>query len=194
MITRLSSSLLVCLVGLVAVPSLSAQSASSPRELGVVLGAGFGFGTSGVHQDGRGDSKPGEFLNGRIGVARNGRPLVIVDLEVQPYGGPVALTTGTTAKTEFKATSVMAGLMLSPGGEFYVTPRVGTQMRSWSGPLAASFSESGLAVGADLGYHLTFGNGLLIAPEAFYRYATIDGPDSPSARGLGFRIVAQWVP
>lgn len=194
MIPRLSSSVLLCLFALVAAPSLAAQSASSPRALGVVVGAGFGFGTSGVHQDGRGDSKPGQFLNGRIGVARNGRPLVIVDLELQPYGGPIALTVGTTAKTEFKATSVLAGVVLSPGGEFYVTPRLGAQARSWSGPLAASFSEEGLVGGMDVGHHLAFGRGLMIAPEAFYRYAAMDGPDAPSARGFGFRIVAQWVP
>lgn len=191
---RLSALVLLLLLGLAAAPTLGAQTAAAPRPIGVVLGAGFGFGTSGVHQDGRGDSKPGEFLNARIGVARNGRPLVIVDLEVQPFGGPIALTTGTTTKTEFKATSFLAGVVLSPIGEFYVTPRLGAQARSWSGPLAASFSEEGLVGGVDVGYHLAFGRGLLIVPEAFYRYAAMDGPDAPSARGLGFRVVAQWVP
>lgn len=173
---------------------LAAQSPDASRPFGIVVGVGLGFGTSGVHQDGRGDSKPGEYLSARVGLARHGKPLVILEVERQPFGGPTPLAAGTTTKTEFTATSLLAGLVLSPGGEFYVSPRVGTQSRTWSGPAAASFSENGLALGLDLGYHLSFGGGFVLAPEAFYRYASIDGPDNPSARGIGFRLVAQWIP
>ena len=178
------------------VAPLAAQSSTvAERKYEFLVGGGLGFGSSGVHQDERGDSKPGEFLLGRVGLSRHGRPFVVADLDWQPYKAPAANAPGTPAsqpKTEFSAVSLLAGVAIYPVADFYLMPRAGVQFRSWSGPLADDFSDTGFSGGLDLGYHLSFGEAFSLSPEAFLRYSTIDGPDNPSHRGFGFRLMAHW--
>lgn len=171
--------------------------AASPvdRKLEFLVAGGLGFGSSGIHQTQRGDSKPGEYLDGRLGLARNGRPFLVADLEWQPYQAPAANAPGTpssTPKTEFSAISFLAGVALYPVADFYVMPRIGAQFRDWSGPLAEDLSSSGLSTGLDLGYHLPFGESFSLSPEVFLRYSIVEGPDSPSHRGFGLKLMAHW--
>lgn len=179
-----------------AAQSLAAQSPPpASRKLEFLAGVSLGFGSSGVHQTERGDSKPGEYLDGRVGLARGGRPFLVADLEWQPFKAPAANPPGTPAgqtKSEFSAVSFLAGVALYPVADLYLTPRIGAQFRSWAGPDAEDFSDSGLATGLDVGYHLPFGEAFSLSPEAFLRYSAVDGPDSPSHRGFGFRLMAHW--
>jgi hypothetical protein len=183
--------------GLLAQPLAAQESAPAPRTLEFLAGGGLGFGSSGIHQSQRGDSKPGEYLDGRLGLARNGRPFLFADLEWQPYKASAANAPGTpasTPKTEFSAISFLAGVALYPVADLYVTPRIGVQLRDWSGPLADDFSDSGLSTGLDVGYHLPFGDRFSLAPEVFFRYSVVEGPDAPSHRGFGLKLMAHWRP
>jgi hypothetical protein len=189
--------LAVALVGAgPAAGSLAAQSAPpAGRKLEFLVGGGLGFGSSGIHQTERGDSKPGEYLAGRLGLARGGRPFLVADVEWQPFKAPAANPPGTPAgqpKTEFSAVSLLAGVAIYPVADMYLMPRIGAQFRSWAGPDAEDFSESGLATGLDVGYHLPFGENFSLSPEVFLRYSVIEGPDSPSHRGFGLRLMAHW--
>ncbi len=179
-----------------AAQSLAAQSPPpASRRLEFLVGGGLGFGSSGVHQTERGDSKPGEYLDGRLGLARGGRPFLVADVEWQPFKAPAANPPGTPAgqaKSEFSAVSLLAGVAIYPVADLYLMPRIGAQFRSWAGPDAEEFSESGLATGLDVGYHLPFGEGFSLSPEVFLRYSVIEGPDSPSHRGFGIRLMAHW--
>jgi hypothetical protein len=173
-------------------PAMAQSAPESQQGWGVLVGGGLGFGTSGIHQEQRGDSKPGEFLLARVGAARSGRPFLVADLEWQPFKAPAAPAVSNQAKTEFSGVSVLAGVALYPAGEFYLMPRLGMQFRDWTGPLAADFSDSGVTAGLDLGYHLSFGEVLALSPEVFLRYSAVDGPDNPSHRAIGFRLMAHW--
>lgn len=175
--------------------SLTAQSAPATRKLEFLAGGGLGFGSSGVHQTERGDSKPGEYLDARLGLARGGRPFLAADVEWQPYKAPAANPPGTPTgqtKSEFSAVSLLAGVAIYPVADLYLMPRIGAQFRRWVGPDAEDFSESGLATGVDVGYHLLFGEAFSLSPEVFLRYAVIEGPDSPSHRGFGLKLMAHW--
>lgn len=176
--------------------SLVAQSTTpAPRKYEFLVGGGLGFGSSGIHQTQRGDSKPGEYLVGRLGLARNGRPFLVADVDWQPYGAPAANPSGTPAgqaKTEFSAVSLLAGVAFFPVADLYLMPRFGMQFRDWTGSLADDFSESGFSTGLDVGYHLPFGESFSLSPEMFLRYSVVEGPDSPSHRGFGIKLMAHW--
>lgn len=195
MFSRVTLALALVGAGTTVAPLAAQDSTAATRKYEFLVGGGLGFGTSGVHQDGRGDSKPGEYLLGRVGIARQGRPFVVADLDWQPFKAPAANAPGTPAtqgKTEFSALSVLAGVAIYPVADFYLMPRAGVQFRNWSGPLADDFSDTGFSAGLDLGYHLPFGKAFSLSPEAFLRYSSVDGPDSPSHRAFGFRLMAHW--
>lgn len=165
----------------------------APPPNGFLIGGGIGFGTAGVHQDERGDSKPGVYFTGRFALARQARPFLVADLEWQAFDAPTLPAQATQAKTEYGSLAVLAGVAIYPAEDFYLMPRAGVQFRDWSGPDAAAYSETGFATGLDVGYHLPFGTGgFSISPEFFFRYSPIDGPDNPSGRALGVRVVAHW--
>lgn len=185
-----------------------AQTTSGPTGTQVFLSPGVGFGTGGFHAYGKGESKPGEYLIGRVGLTRNGRPLFVVEGEFQLYGAPyphnpdapldsilvagrkqaVDTTTGPTSR----AVSVLAGVALYPVADFYLMPQIGVQVRNWSDLAAPTISESGLAAGLIAGYHLQFGPNFSMQPEFVLRYAAVTGPGSPSFRGASFRLMASW--
>jgi outer membrane autotransporter protein len=79
-----------------------------------------------------------------------------------------------------------------PVADLYLMPRAGVQVRDWTGSLADDFSESGFSTGLDVGYHLPFGESFSLSPELFLRYSVVEGPDSPSHRGFGIRLMAHW--
>jgi hypothetical protein len=117
--------------------SLAAQSTTpAPSKYEFLVGGGLGFGSSGIHQTQRGDSKPGEYLVGRLGLARYGRPFLVADVDWQPYGAPAANPSGTPpgqAKTEFSAVSLLAGVAIFPVADLYLMPGSGVQYRDWTG-------------------------------------------------------------
>lgn len=184
---RRGAVLLAAVMGLAA-GTASAQSTDSlPSGLRLTAGGGLGFGTGGVHA-GTGDSKPGGTLIGRIGVARAGRPFLVVDGEWQLYQAPVP-----DVKAKFDGFSALAGVAFFPAGDFYLMPQVGAQFRSWDGEESAGYSSTGFSAGLNLGYFLSFRPTFSVSPELVLRYADISGPDSPSFRAIGFRVMAAWV-
>lgn len=199
--SRRGAILLAVLTSLVA-GTATAQSADSAQTgLRLMGGFGLGYGTGGVHAD-RGDSKPGATLLGRVGLARNGRPFLVLDGEWQLYQAPIPFPaddncdkadSGNCPATKFDGISALAGVTLFVAEGFYVMPQVGAQFRSVSGYRASEYSETGFAAGLNVGYLLGFGDGVSVSPEVYLRYAAMTGPNTPSFRALGFRVMATWV-
>ena len=175
------------MTGLVAGTARAQSAEAPPAGLRLTAGGGLGYGTGGVHA-GSGDSKPGGTLLGRIGVARDGRPFLALDGEWQLYQAPVPDT-----KAKFDGFSALAGVTLFPTGDFYLTPQAGAQFRNWTGEGSEDYSSTGFAAGLNVGYLLGFGPGVSVSPELYLRYASITGPDAPSFRSIGFRVMAAWV-
>jgi hypothetical protein len=185
--------LLAAALGVFGVTSVVAQTATPSEGLRLMAGPGIGFGSGGVHITGAGDSKPGAYVLGRIGLARNNRPFLAADLEWQVNDAPVPLVEDEKEKTSFGAVSTMIGVAIYPTADFYLMPQAGMQFRNWDGPRADEFSDSGFAAGLNLGYHLSFGPSFGMAPEVMLRYAVITGPDAPSYRAIAFRVMAHWM-
>lgn len=192
--------LVLAAVAFLAAGDALAQTASTDG-LRFTAGFGLGYGTGGVHAD-RGDSKPGGTLLGRIGLARNGRPFVVVDGEWQLYQAPIPFPadddcsradTSDCPATRFDGFSVLAGVNLYIAEGFYVQPQAGAQFRNVTGYRSSEYSSSGFAAGLNAGYLLSFGEAFSLSPELFLRYAAMTGPSSPSFRSIGFRLMAGWV-
>jgi hypothetical protein len=188
------------------IPAARAQTNDSPPGPRFMVSPGVGFGTGGFHAYGKGESKPGEYLIGRVGLARNGRPFVVVEGEFQLYGAPYpknpdappdptrpAGSRDTTISPTSRAVSLLAGVALYPVADFYLMPQVGVQIRNWSDLAAPTISETGFAAGLIAGYHLRFGSTFSMQPEFVLRYASATGPGSPSFRGASFRLMASWL-
>lgn len=180
--------------------TVSAQAAGSGEGLRFMAGFGLGYGTGGVHA-GTGDSKPGSTLLGRVGLARDGRPFVVMDGEWQLYKAPMPTredddcneTSGQDCSaTQFGAFSVLVGVNLYVAENFYLQPQVGAQFRDVAGFRSEEYSTTGFAAGLNAGYLLPFGETFTLSPELYLRYATMTGPNAPSFRSIGFRLVAAW--
>ena len=177
----------------------AAQAQGKAEGLRFLVSPGVGFGTSGVHAYGKGDSKPGGYLIARAGLARNGRTFVVAEGEFQLSGAPYPADPADPRppteipKTSFTAISALVGVALYPAADFYLMPQVGIQARNWQGVEAPTGSESGFAAGLIAGYHLSFAEGFSMQPELVLRYADVTGPGSPSFRGLAFRLMATWM-
>jgi hypothetical protein len=198
---RRGAVVLAALMGLAAGMASAQSTDSLPSGLRLTAGGGLGFGTGGVHA-GTGDSKPGGTLLGRIGVAKNGRPFLVLDGEWQLYQAPIPFPADDTCEkanaadcpaTRFDGVSVLAGVALFVTEGFYVLPQAGAQFRNMTGYRASEYSETGFAAGLNAGYLLDFGSGVSVSPEVYLRYAAMTGPDTPSFRAFGFRVMATWV-
>ena len=191
--------LVLAAFAMLALGTTAAQAQGKSEGLRFLVSPGVGFGTSGVHAYGKGDSKPGGYLIGRVGLARNGRPFVVGEGEFQLYGAPYPTDpaderpAAEIPKTSFTAISALIGVALYPATDFYLMPQVGIQTRNWQGEEAPTGSGSGFAAGLIAGYHLSFVGGFSMQPELVLRYADVTGPGSPSYRGLAFRLMAAWV-
>jgi hypothetical protein len=186
--------------GLLTARQAAAQAGGTQGSLQFMAGGGLGYGTGGVHAK-VGDSKPGTTLLGRVGATRDGRPFLVADGEWQLYRAPIPFPADATCQrsntsdcpaTDFGAFSVLGGVALFPAREFYVLPQVGAQFRSVRGYRASEYGKTGLAAGVSVGYLLGFGTGVSVSPEVFFRYATMTGPNTPSFRSVGFRVMAIW--
>lgn len=184
---RRGAVLLAVLTGLAAGTAAAQSPDAPPAGFRLTAGGGLGFGTGGVHA-GTGDSKPGGTLLGRIGVAKAGRPFLVVDGEWQLYQAPVP-----DVKAKFDGFSALAGIAVFPTGDFYLMPQVGAQFRNWDGEESEGYSSTGFSAGLNLGYFLSFGPTFSVSPELVLRYADVSGPDTPSFRAIGFRVMAAWV-
>jgi hypothetical protein len=204
---RLASGAAMILV--LGIQDASAQTNEGPPGTRFLVSPGVGFGTGGFHAYGKGESKPGEYLIGRVGLARNGRPFLVAEGEFQLYAAPYPknpdapldtshpLPSGqgrdTTTAPSSRAVSLLAGVALYPAADFYVMPQVGIQIRNWSDLAEPTISETGFAAGLIAGYHLRFGPTFSMQPEFVLRYASATGPGSPSFRGASFRLMASWL-
>lgn len=162
---------------------LAAQSTSG----GAFVGFGLGYGTAGMYASGRSNLKPGESLIGRVGLLLNGRPFLVADAEFQVYNA-----TFPDTDAEFKALSLLGGIILPIGSEFYLTPQAGWQFRTWNGEEREVASDNGLLGSFGIGYHLSFSERMSVSPEVVGRLGDATGAGAHSYRGLGFRVVATW--
>jgi len=182
-----------------ALGTTAAQAQGKAEGLRFLVSPGVGFGTSGVHAYGKGDSKPGGYLIGRAGLARKGRPFIVGEGEFQLYDAPYPADpadgrpVAEIPKTSFTAISALVGVALYPAADFYLMPQAGIQARNWQGEEAPTGSGSGFAAGLIAGYHLSFAEGFSMQPELVLRYADVTGPGSPSFRMIAFRLMATWV-
>jgi hypothetical protein len=144
--------------------------AAQTSESGFFFGGGLGLGNGTMSVGSSSDSKGGLTVSAQFGTQREARRRWVADLTFETFKVPNAVR-----DEYYRAVTLMAQRALTPqGSPIYVSPALGFQHRTWSGPDPAESSDIGLAIGGMIGGYIRLTDRLMLMPEAGAQWSGIE--------------------
>lgn len=158
-------------------PAAAATGSTSVTYLGI--GTGLGLGSMSV--GGKGDSATGLLVAAHLAFGKTRSSAWVVELTGQAFKVP-----SPVIDEEYRAMSFL--VKRSFGSELMVSPALGFDARSWSGPQRVESSDVGLTLGLGIGVPIPISESLIILPEISVQSSLIELEGSVSGRMVSLRV------
>lgn len=153
--------------------------ADSPSSTFLGIGTGLGLGSMSV--GGRGDSATGLLLSAHLAFGRTRSSAWVLELSGQAFEVP-----NPVIDEEYRAVTFL--LKRSIGSALILSPALGLDFRTWSGPERVQSSDTGLTLGLGVGIPISISDSLILLPEIAGQTSLIELEGSVSGRLVSLRV------
>ena len=145
------------------------------------LGIGTGLGLGSMSVGGRGDYATGLLLSAHVALGRTRSSAWVLELSGQAFKVP-----SPAIDEEYRAVTVL--LKRSFGSQVMVSPALGFDFRSWSGPERVESGDTGLTLGLGIGVPIPVSASFILLPEVAAQTSLIELEGGVSGRLFSFRV------